>query len=324
MNSKKIIYGLSVLFLLLTIIMVSCKKKETPAPEPTESGQSSSDSRDTQGENDAAVNDINSVIGDNGKLHGKSTVPNAYAEMTGTICGLSVDTAGINSGTIRLNYDGTTCNNRTRTGSIKFTIQDYTQGKRWKNVGCVIKVDFLSYKITRASDGKSIMLNGTQYLTNTSGGTWWELLIVKTQTTLVSTLTSSNLAVTFEDNKTATYNINRKITYTIPGNIITCRAEGIGTSGGLTNLENFGTTRDGDAFTSQVTNPIVWNVTCGPGAPVQGEVNIVASKSFDLRATFGVDRNGNVVTPAPNQCAFGWKLDWTFNGNARNKIFGYN
>ncbi len=60
---------------------------------------------------------------------------------------------------------------------------------------------------------------------------------------------------------TASYNINRKFTYTYnPTTIVlTCVGEGIGiTSGSLSNLENFGTTRDGDLFTSQVTTPIVW------------------------------------------------------------------
>ena len=42
--------------------------------------------------------------------------------------------------------------------------------------GCVMKVEYLGYKVTRTSDGESIELNGTQNLTNIGGGTWFDLL----------------------------------------------------------------------------------------------------------------------------------------------------
>jgi hypothetical protein len=156
------------------------------------------------------------------------------------------------------------------------------------------------------------------------------LLITKTKTSLISTVTGTNLNVTFEDNKTAIYNINRRITYTYPNTpgtssyILTVKAEGIGSNSGLTQLENYGTARNGDLFTSEVTTPIVWNLTCG-GAVLQGDVNVkVASKAYALRFLYGVDANGNSVTVGPNQCPYGWKLQWTVNGSTNFKVFGYN
>src|SRR6476661_3017298 len=110
--------------------------------------------------------------------------------------------------------------------------------------GCVLKVEYIGYKVTRASDGQSIELNGIQNLTNVSGGTWWELLI-GTQPNLVSTVTGTNLNVKFNGSATAVYNINRKFTYTWANSVLTCTGEGIGTSNGISNLENYGTTRDG-------------------------------------------------------------------------------
>jgi hypothetical protein len=321
MRTGKIALSFAVICISTSMALSSCKKKkEEPEEEPQveENGQSSTDSRNAQDENDQAVNDINESIGNYTKLMGKGS------GVTTTPCGLTIDTTGMSSGSLTLNYTGVTCKNRTRTGTIKLAILNYAGGARWKNAGTVIKVDYVNYKITRASDGKSITLNGTQNLTNITGGTWWELLIVKTQTSVATSVTGTNLKATFEDGKTATYNINRKFTYTIPGDIITCKGEGIGTSGSLTNLENFGTTRDGDAFTSQVSTPIIWNWTCGPWAPIQGAVNVkVASKSFDLKCTFGVDANGNPVTVGANQCPYGWKLEWTVNNKSNNKVFGY-
>lgn len=321
MKTKSILYSISALSIVAVLTFSSCGKKKA---FKNEDGQSSEDNRDANSENDQAVNDANNAVFGTTKLSGKGVNVADVSAVTGTIQGGVVDTAGINNGTIKVVYNGTTVNNRTRTGAIQLTIIDYAQGKRWKQAGCVIKVDYLAYKVTRASDGKSFELNGTQYLTNETGGTWWELIITKTQASLATTITGSNLNVTFSDGKTATYNINRRVTYTIPGNILTCTAEGIGSSDGLSNLENYGTTRDGDTFTSQVTTPIVWNLTCGPWAPTAGNVTIkVAEKEFELKCTFAVNQSGDQIQVAPNTCAYGWKVEWQHKKKTKNKIFAY-
>jgi hypothetical protein len=305
------------------LLFNACKKKEKdPEPETAtveESGQSSSDSRSAIDENDNAVNDINTTIGDYTKLMGKGTT----AAGASTVCGMIVDTTGMSTGSITLNYNGATCLNRTRTGTIKLAIVNYTAGVRWKHAGAVVRIEYVNYKVARASDGKSIMLNGVQNLMNNSGGTWWDLYLTPNYL-LITSITGTNLKATFEDGKTATYNINRKFTYTYPNNVLTCMGEGVGTSGNLLYLENYGTTRDGDAFTSQVSTPIKWNLTCGPWAPIQGVVNVkVASKNFDLKCIFGVDQAGNVVTVGANQCPYGWKLEWTVNNKTSDKLFKY-
>lgn len=320
MKTNKLIYALSLFILIGSLSLTSCKKRKAFKEED---GQASADNRTTQSENDNAINDVNQVISDNGSLHGRLTGNQTIAGVLGNICGLSVDTNGMSVGKVTLNYSGVTCNNRTRTGSIRLTILSYTAGVRWKNTGAVLQVDYLNYKITRASDGKSVEFNGTQFITNKSGGTWFDLFFLG-QSNLSHEVTGSNLQVTFDGGSTATYNINRRFTYTLPGGILTCTGEGIGSNGTLNNLENYGTTRDGDSFTSQVTTPIVWNLTCGWWAPVQGEVNIkVEGKSFDLKCTFAVDSNGNIVSVAPNSCAYGFKVEWTYKKKTKKKIFGY-
>lgn len=316
--TTKHLLKISTLGLCLMLAVSSCKKKNEFKEED---GQTSIDNRDAQSENDAAINDINEAIGQQSKLGSKGAETSA---VTGDICGLTIDTLGLSGGSIKLMYNGTTCNNRTRTGSIKLTIQDFANGKRWKQAGCVVKVEYLAYKITRASDGKSIQLDGVQYLTNETGGGWLEFLIFKTQPSLGVTIKGNSLNVMFEDGKTASYNINRRITYTLPGGIITCTAEGIGSLNGIGNLENYGLTRDGDEFTSQVTTPIVWNLTCGWGAPVQGEVNIkVDSKDFELKCLFAVDAQGNAVTVGANNCAYGWKVEWKYKKKTKKKVIKY-
>ena len=320
MKTKKILYNLALLTFSAALTFTACKKKEdtkteTPAVVETPDGQSGTDNRDAQSENDLAVNDVNDVISNSKRASGRSS----SAEGTSGICGLDVDSVKITHDTILLKYNGVTCNNRTRTGMIRLSWQ---HGSKWTNAGAILKVDYINYKIVRASDQKSIMLNGTQNLINVSGGTWVQLVLLNQ--TLVNTVTGTNLQVTFEDNKTAVYNFNRKLTYTFPNGILTAKAEGIGSNGTVNNLENYGIARNGDVFTSQVTTPIIWNATCG-GAVLQGAVTLKdVTKSMELQFIYGVDVNGNPQTVGPNACPYGWKLVWTANSSSNSKVFGYN
>ncbi len=321
MNKNKLFCLAGFIALSMLLTFTACKKRKAFKEED---GQTSVDNKNVVGENDAAISDVNDVIGDQPLLHGRSSSTNATSGVTGNACGLTIDTNGLSKGSVTLIYDGTTCFNRTRTGKIRLTIQDYVNGKRWKNAGCMLKVEYLSYRVSRASDGKSIVLNGTQTITNETGGTWWDLLIVKTQTSLSSTVKGSSLEVTFEDGKTASYNINRRIAYSLPGGILTCQADGIGSLNGRDNLENYGLTRNGDEFTSQVVSPIVWNLICGPWAPVQGEMDIkVDKKDFSLKVLFSVDASGNAVASSPNSCAHGWKVEWTYKKETKKKVIPY-
>lgn len=316
MKTKNVLLAISCCVIATSLTFSSCKKKEDKMDE---SGQASSDSRQAISENDASINDINQTISDYPLMHGRTASPSQVA----SICGLTVDTVGSYMGTIKLNYNGTSCNNRTRTGSIRLTIINYASGQRWKMAGCVMKVDYLAYRVTRTSDGQFIELNGIQNLTNISGGTWWELLIAA-QPNLSSSVTGTNLSVNFNGAGTANYNINRKFTYTWANSVLTCSGEGIGSSGGVSNLENYGTTRDGDGFTSQVTTPIVWNTTCGWGAPLSGNLKIkIPTKGLFLDCLFGVNSSGNPIAVGSNQCAYGWKLNWTYGATNGNKTIAY-
>jgi hypothetical protein len=319
MTTKKFLLSTTMACVGLLLTFSSCKKKDE-TPKVDESGQASTDSRQAISENDASINDVNQTLSDYPLMHGRIASTNQVAT---TICGLDVDTIGSFLGTIKLNYNGTVCNNRKREGSIRLTILNYASGQRWKMAGCILKVEYLAYKITRASDGQNIEINGIQNLTNVSGGTWFDLLFLA-QPNLVSSVTGTNLNVKFNGTATAIYNINRKFTYTWANSVLTCSGEGIGTSGGINNLENYGTTRDGDAFTSQVTTPLVWNTTCGGGAPLAGHLIIkVASKSFDLDCVYGVNSAGTPINVGANQCAYGWKLTWTVGTNSQNKVIAY-
>ncbi|HWY13392.1 MAG TPA: hypothetical protein VN026_18840 [Bacteroidia bacterium] len=316
MKSNKLIYTLALIVLSGTLAFTGCKKlKEFK----NETGQDSADNRTAVGESDNAIADANNVASNNSSIHGR------VGQIDGvlSVCtDYTVDVTKQAQGILTVNYNGTSCLNRTRSGSIRLTLQNYPAYK-WKDVNAVLQVDYINYKVTRTSDGKSVELNGTELVTNVSGNTWFEL-IFQGQPNLVHTVTGSNLNVTFDGDKTAVYNINRKFTYTWSSPYLSCYGEGTGISNNRTNLENYGTTRNGDNFTSQVTTPFIWTTACGAHAPTQGAVDIkVDSKAFDLKCTFGVDANGNGMSVPLGSCAYGMKAEWTYKKKTNHKVFSY-
>ena len=187
MKTTKFILATAALLMVGSMAFTSCKKKQAFKEE---NGQSSEDNRNVQTENDAAVNEINTEVGNVANMHGRGESANGINAIHNalgiTATGYTVNLDDTANGSITITYNGTVVNNRKREGSIKLTILDFTNGKRWKQAGCIVQVEYMDYKITRASDGKFIKVNGKQNLTNISCGTWWELLIIKTQTMLAS------------------------------------------------------------------------------------------------------------------------------------------
>jgi hypothetical protein len=317
MKTAQIAFKIALMFFIMLISFSSCKKRQAFNDED---GQTSIDYWGVQSENDAVVSEVIDLLSGNPSLNELGASPSSIKGATGTLCGFSIDTALLGTGTFTLNYNSITCGNLTRTGSIQVTVVDYP-AHEWQQQECKLEVIYLAYKITRVSDGKSIELNGRQFITNKTGGTWQDLLIHEKNELYTSV--DAYINAIFEDGKMATYNIERRYRYTFPGDIITCKAEG-NRSQGVEGLETNGLTRDGDEFFSRVTTPIVWNLTCGAWAPVAGEVMIeVDDKSFQLKCLFGVDAGGNSVSAGPNDCAYGWKVEWKYKKKTKKIIIPY-
>jgi hypothetical protein len=321
------------LCLTASIMLVSCKKKKAFKDED---GQVTVDNRMTQGENDEAIKDINIVILEQSFLRGKSASPQTILTGTTSICGINLDTTGIAKdpagpggvimqqpgGTIVLNYTGTECYGRIRSGSIKVAIVDYPV-KKWKNTGCVLRIDYTAYKVTRTSDGKSIQFDGTQYLTNVSGGSWFDLWFLN-QPSVTYDLTGENLKITFDGGQSAIYNFNRRMNFTYSGNYVTCSVQGLGSSDGRSNLQNWGETRKNTLFTSQITDPLIWKTECGAMAPLAGEIIVREDgKDFDLKCKMGTDKTGEPLGLNAGECPFGYELSWSYKKRTNTRVFGY-
>lgn len=323
MKSNKLVYALALIVLSGSLVFTGCKKRKAAK---NEDGQASSDNRSANGELDGGIGDVNSVIQGDNALNGRKAQNAELQKLMGGPCPnvYTVDTTGHYMGSVTLNYNGVACYNRTRTGKIRLTILNYLTGTQWTDVGAQLKVEYMGYRVAKSSDAsKYIELNGTAIVTNVSGGTWWNLFF-NTQPSVIHSVTASNLYCSFDGDGTAEYNINRKFTYTFTGGIFTAVGEGTGSHNSINNLENYGKTRKGDDFTSEVKTPIVWNTSCGAYAPIKGEAEIkVDSKTFALNCLFGVDANGNPQTVGVGSCAYGFKVEWTYKNKTYKKIFGY-
>jgi hypothetical protein len=307
------------LCIALFFFISSCKKKRAFNEEDA---QSTVDNRMAQGENDEALKDVEIAIMEQYLLRGRGT-GSPDSTTSSSLCGVAVDTTQILNGIVRLNYNGVACYGKKRTGTIQVTIQGYPL-KKWKHAGCVVKVDFLAYQVTRISDGKKIQLDGTQNITNISGDTWFELWYLNTRT-LVHTVTGNNLKLTYDGSSSdvAIMNVNRRATYTFLDNVTTCKIEGLGVYDGKSNLGSWGQTRDGAQYTCEVVTPVVWKTACGAVAPVSGEVSInIDGKEYELKCLYGVDKEGNSVSNE-NECPYGWKVSWSRKKKTNTRIFGY-
>ena len=303
----------------VVFFFTGCKKKRAFKEE---TGQVTVDNRTTQGENDEAIKDVNIVIMEQYLLRGKSAIAQAPLTSTTSVCGIKLDTTGLMKGILTLNYNGTECYGRIRSGSIRVTLTGYPL-KKWKNGGCVLKLEFLGYKVVRTSDGRSLQLDGTQTLTNESGGTWYDLWFLN-QPSVVYTLTGDNVKASFDGGTNALYNFNRRMTYTYSGDITTCQVVGLGSSDGRSGLESWGQDREGAKFTAQITQPVIWKTKCGAVAPLAGEVVIkVDGKDFDMKCTLGTDKDGNPVGVNAASCPYGYEMSWSYKKRTNTRIFSY-
>lgn len=315
MHFKRVFVRAGLLCLCLLLIFPACKKKRAFKDE---NGQSAEDVRSVQGQNDEAIKDVNFAIMEQALLRGRGT---AVESPTGTeLCGVQLDTTMLYQGIARLNYLGTNCSGLRKTGSIVITITNYPISK-WKNRGTVLKMDFMAYKVI-LPNGKSVQFDGTAYIKNESGNTWYEMRYLNAGS-LIQTQTAENIKITYDANATALFNFSRRLTFSYSAGVVSCSVEGLGSSNGYKNLDNWGQTRNGDNFTTEVTNPLIWKSSCGSSYPVSGTLNLaIEGKDFDLESEFGVDESGEPA--GDGTCPYGWKVSWSYKKKQNSRVIRYN
>jgi len=321
----------------------SCQKTQSAAATDTTSPSSLSSSADDQqqvsNESNLIVNDANTALSGQSSFSGSlssntsfsgntqvndvngSTAVNGTSGVNGLvnshqlICDATItyDTVN-NQRVITIVYDGTNCwGNRTRTGTVTISLP---LGQHWKDQGATATITITDLKITRLSDDKTIVLNGTKTITNVSGGLLQDLATLQT---ITHTITGS-LKIDFESGLTRTWNVSKQRVFTYNNGIV-ITTTGTYSDGTYNDIAEWGTNRFNEAFKSLISAPKVIRQDCDFRL-VSGQNTVITDKGTSV-ITYGLDSSGN-PTGCPGSGTYYLKLVWTgVNGKTYTVIRPY-
>lgn len=230
------------------LVLSSCTKSSDAVPaEDAELVLATSDS-DENNDVENVLNDAMEKISSDGSLLRTETDD----------CGGTLVKDGTTNRKYKISYNGT-CFERTKSGDITIEL---TKGTNFKEAGAEWTINYINVAINNSTKNRKLVLNGTQYVTNVSGGNKNGLtaagvsLIHKTTGTMTTSL---------NDTSTRTLNISRTNTWTNASVTISTENE----VDGYKNLVRWGKNKRGFMFYTQITTPIVFNKECGK-KPVSG------------------------------------------------------
>ena len=317
---KKLSIYLGVL-LLASSIVTSCKKREKEIALDEETKQFNEDANEIKSESDNVDNDINSSI-NNTSIGGRTS-----ASYSSELCGVTIDSSQIANKILFYNFDGSTpcfSPSRTRGGQIKVEL---INGNSWKNVGAVLKLTYINFKIIKLSNNKSIQFNGVKTLKNVNGINWFTFLTNASNFKFQER--ALNVNVTFENGDQATWNSARittwdyiaaNVTPGIPYGYVKFTSNGDTTINNMPNTDSWGVNRNAHFFYTYYQSPWISNSYCGFWRPISGTLSHQVGAS-NLGLQLGVDQSGNTSTLS---CAYGFKVSWTpSGGNTQSEIISY-
>lgn len=293
--------------LALSVSFLSCKKAGLSDDNIDMVTQSDDQSNFSQG-TDEISNDVNTTIDNYNAFNG---FVGSADGITGLPCNATAVLDSANGlRTITITFNGLNCTGtRNRVGVVLLTMP-LTQ--HWKDAGAVLTINVQNMVITRVRDSKSITVNGTILATNVSGG---RLSNLASLGTIVHTITSSGMTVTFDNGAQRSWQIAKQRTFTYNNGIVITTI-GTHTDGGTTGISEWGTNRFGNAFVTAIIQPMVIRQDCD-WRLVSGQLNhsrLIAN----VDVTFGLDATGNPVTCPAGQ--FYMKIVWT---NVNNVVRTY-
>ncbi len=301
--------------LALSVSFISCKKNNDV--DNTDLVTHSEDQSNFGNSIDDVSNDANTTIDNYNAFQGRPGDANGTDGVTGIPCGSTVQldsTATLRRLTIIFN--GPNCaGTRNRVGVVVMTMP---LAQHWKDQSAVLTVNVQALKITRISDGKSITINGTWTVTNVTGGRLWQLASLGT---IIHDINSAGVTVTFDNGSQRSWQVARRRTFTYSAGI-NVSVTGTYTNGTTTGICEWGTNRFGQAFVTQITQPLVFRQDCDFRL-VSGEVKH-SKLAANVVVTFGLDSQGNPTScPGPTGYYY-MKIVWTnANGVVRTYIIRY-
>jgi hypothetical protein len=298
--------------LALSVSFLSCKKADTSANDNTDLVTHSDDQSTVANGTDEIADAVNVTIDNYVAFNG---IVGSADGITGLPCNATAVLDSANGlRRITVTFNGPNCaNTRTRVGVIVLSMP---LAQHWKDAGAAVTVNVQNLKITRISDNKSITVNGTYVATNVSGG---RLRDLSSLGTIVHTITSTGMTVTFDNNTQRTWQIAKRRTFTYNNGVVITTI-GTHTEGTVTGISEWGTNRFGNDFITTISQPMVIREDCN-WRLVSGQVTH-SRLLANVVVTFGLDAAGNPVS-CPSG-TFYMKIVWTnINNVVRTYIVPY-
>jgi hypothetical protein len=297
---KKLIIVSMGLLLSGSILLTSCKKTKNDDSNEnlTESQTHAYDQSMESNSADEFSTDASTVVENVVAITGRGPL-NYFANP----CNATVTYDTLNAAkTITITYNGANCaNTRVRTGVVTISLPANT---KWKDVGAKLTITATNLKITRIVDQKSITINGSEVITNVSGGLLHDL---STLGTITHTIESGGITIAFDNNTTRSWQVAKKRVFTYNNGIV-ITTTGTHTDGATTGISEWGTNRLGNPFVTQIVSALVvrqdcaWRLTSG---------QIQHSRMIrTVNVTFGLDAAGN-PTSCPGSGYYYMKIIWT-------------
>lgn len=300
---------LPVFTLALLTTFTACKKDSKPAASDAELTTQADDQNRVSSQIDIVANDVTAAIESSASFSGRVQNPPAVScDATVTFDSVS------NPRKVTINYNGSCNGGYTRNGTVMVSMP---ANLRWKDQGATITLSYQNLKITRKTDSKSITINGSQTITNVSGGLLYNLPNLPS---ITHTVSSSGMSITFDDNTQRNWQIATRRVFVFNNGVIILTVTGNNTVGANGGIAVWGVNRFGKDFTTSITQPLVIRSDCAFRLTA-GEVK---HEGFGTAtASFGLDAMGN-PTPCPATGNYYFKLTWTgSNGKTVSAILPY-
>jgi hypothetical protein len=313
---KKTIKLFMALGVTSAMLFSSCKKTDdiNTTDYSTELSAHSDDQSRVSEDVDLLANDGFTLAEDNIAFGGRNGIGGTTANL---LCnGVAVLDSAAGVKTLTVTYNGLNCiGNRRLEGVVAYSMPI---GTRWRDAGSVLTINIQQLRVTRIRDNRSVVLNGTQTITNVSGGLVRNLSGLGT---ITHEILSNALSITFDNGNQRNWQVAKRRVFTYNNGIV-ITTTGIHTDGNINNIAEWGTNRFGNPFITQITQPLVvrqdcnFRLTSGEVAHQRMAANAVV--------TFGLDAAGNLTgCPAPGTPYY-FKVVWTgANGVVRTAILPY-
>lgn len=230
-------------------------------------------------------------------------------------CNATIDSTSVVNDTITIfiTYNGLTCNGRLfRTGQVEIK---KAVGTFWCMEGASVNIKYINYTVTRVSNNKTTILNGSKTFTNVSGGAIF-MLGHNGFTSLIHRV-NGHMSITFDNGSTREWYFARQRTYTGARGELLMTVDGFGTAGDYSNLVSWGLNRKGEEFYTQITQSVVYRETCDWN-PVSGiKVHQIPAAEKSATITFGYNSNNEPVSG--DDCPTHYRVDWingTYSGTS--------